>query len=180
MTFNGTYDETTAAGHTDIIFRGNYPGDPYLAAGGEEVSAWDELSALYSNCRVLRSRFVFSFQNLDADHGVTVILVPSLLSTALSNSSAAPVLPYAKSVLVQHPNEKTLSLDMTTVGMAGRKQGSVLDDDWVCLSSSAPTRQWYIHAIVNGAIGHAALNGRYSASIFYTCEWYGLQYLSQT
>jgi hypothetical protein len=180
MTFNGTYDETTAAGHTDVVFRGNYPGDPYVAAGGEEVAAFDELCALYSNCRVVKARLVFSLQNLDADHGVTLVLVPSLLSTALSNSTATPVLPYAKSVLVQHPNEKTLSLEMTTAGMAGRRQGAPLDDDWVALAASAPTRQWYFHAVINGAIGHAALNARYSASLFYTCEWFGLQYLSQT
>jgi hypothetical protein len=178
--FNGTYSETAAAGHSDIIIRANNPFDPYLVAGGEEIAGLDELNAIFANCRVLASDIVLTVQNLDADKGITAILLPSLLSSTLSNASGSIIQPYAKSVGVQNPVEKTFRHEMSSRMMAGKKPRDPLDDDWVCLSGSAPTKEWFWHVIFNGDIGVTALNIRYSLTMHYLCEWYGLAYLSQT
>jgi hypothetical protein len=160
--------------------RGNNPLDPYHAAGGEEIAGLDELLALYSHCRVLSCDISVTVQNLDSDHGLTLIVLPNGTSTALSNASAAPALPYSRTVLVQHPVEKTIHHSMATAIMAGRRRDQALDEDWTCMSGSAPAREWYWHVIMNGPIGIAALNLRYSVTLRYTCEWFGFNYLSQT
>lgn len=178
--FNGTYNETSATGHADTVLRGNNPTDPYFAAGGEELAGIDEMFALYSNLRVLSCECAITVQNLDASHGLTVIVLPSLVTTDLSNSTGTPAQPFAKTVLVQHPTEKSIRMNVPTSLMAGRRRGSDLDDDWVCLAGASPTREWYYHLVFNGPIGVAALNVRYSVTLRYRCEWYGLKYLSET
>jgi hypothetical protein len=180
MNFNGTYTDSTAAGHSDIVIRGNNPTDPYQAAGGEEVAAFDELSALYSNVRVLSSRIVLTISNMDSSHAVTAILLPSHTSSSLSNSSGTPAMPYARSIVIQHPNTGSIESSMSTNRILGKRDRAPLDEDCCCLSMAAPAKEWYWHMVLNGAIGVAALNVRYSVTCYYLCEWYGLQYLSQT
>jgi hypothetical protein len=160
--------------------RGNNPFDPYFAAGGEEIAGLDELLALYAHVRIVKCEIAVTVQNLDSSHGVSLLVLPNLASGSLSNSSGTPAMPYCRTVLVQHPTEKTLVHLMSTSVMAGRRKDSVLDDDWACMSGSAPAREWYWHVVLNGPIGHAALAIRYSVTLRYSCEWFGFNYLSQT
>lgn len=177
LRFAGSFAETAAAGHIDMVLRGNSPYDPYSAAGGEEAAGWDELAAIYKNYRVLSSGVRLTTCNLDADDPVHVSIFADTVSTAEDGSAAAYSQPGSQTGTATLNGGTSVVTNWCSTKLM---LGPLYSDSDTCASTAAnPAKEWFWHCIWDNVSGNA-LNLNYRLEMTYRVQFFDLVFASQT
>lgn len=134
----------------DLVLLGNSLFDPAQTTGTDQPQYFQELAALYSQYTVFaskcRMRGLFNGAN-GFSAGSRLVLVPSLVSTAIPSSVIAASMPYAKA---QYESSVRESFDhttyMSTAKMFGVPKSAVATEvNYTAAVTANPTNLWYWH-----------------------------------
>lgn len=142
-------------------FRFNDLFDPDFTGVGAQPVGFDQLSAMYSRFRVLKTTVTATVAG--TGNGAVVTLYPSAQSTLPANFSAHPSQPYARSGITQTGSPPVvLRVGRSIWDVFGiRKTEYMSDMDFTCTAAASPTRSCFLHVSILGFSGTAQ-----SATIF--------------
>jgi hypothetical protein len=177
MTYAADWNDTTAGGFVDWVYRGNSIWDPQVAVGGESAYGEVAMAGIYLYWKVLSSRIMLEVGNESAAT-LSVVVVPTSLSTALTDKEDITSMPRAKyaSANAGAPSLK-LSSQMDTAPMLGMRG---YDENGLTGVHGAgdPTNMWYWHVVFSNTTA-AALDCHIRLRIVYNVMEYGLKTVEQ-
>lgn len=145
--------------------------DPDFTGTGAQPVAFDQLCALYSRFRVLKTTVEFMGTQVAALTGSMMVMFPSSSSTLPSGCQAWPLQPYASYVFLGGREGSigyTLRRTYDPAQVMGLTKGQYMDEmDFTCTGSNSPLRCPYIHV---GAFTRYGTIGNLHAAVKLTFE----------
>jgi hypothetical protein len=177
MTYTSDWHETTAGGFIDWVYRGNSIWDPQFAVGGESAYGEAAMAGIYLYWKVLSSRITVIYGNEDADT-VTIAIVPTALSTSLTDKediTAMPRCKYALSNAGAAPARVVNSMATAPMlGMQGYDENGLTGVH----ASGDPTNVWFWHVVFSNTTAQA-FNGHVRLKEEFDVMEYGLKTAEQ-
>lgn len=168
MRYSEVWNDTTAGGIVDYIYRGNSVFDPYQGAGGSIADGYTQLSTLYGKYKVTYCKVFCTVVNNDSDDPVTLAIVPDTSTTAYTTEAPFSA-PCAKTqVVTNQVGKEVVFNEMSTKRMFGPEY----NDSTACAAVGAnPTNVWYWHIYLKNESTNA-LNLQLKVDIMYYTTWF--------
>jgi hypothetical protein len=177
MSYSADWNETTAGGFIDWVYRGNSIWDPQFAVGGESAYGEAAMAGIYLYWKVLSSRITVMIGNESADT-LCVAIVPTALSNSLTDKEDITAMPHSVYRLTNSGGPiMRLSGFMRTNTMLGMKG---FDENGLTgvHASGDPTNVWFWHVVFSNTAA-SAFNAHVRLKIDYEVMEYGLKTVEQ-
>lgn len=191
LSFTRRTSMTTAGGSTATqVFTGNGLFDPDVTGVGGQPLGYDQWSAFYSRYRCLASSIEVNATTPDIttnDQGIiSLVVVPSTLSSVFTDIDAAASSPYGKLRIVNGlsggagPFRPISSLMETDVIMGVPKAAVLSDDTLQSVTTSNPANPWYWHIVGQNTDGAAGVVIQLTVKLTYLVDFFDMSLLSQS
>jgi hypothetical protein len=173
MAYGADWNETTAGGFVDWVYRGNSIWDPQFSAGGESAYGEVAMAGIYLYYKVLASKVLVEIGNESADT-ITCSIVPTALSSSLTDKEDIGSMPRCKYALGNAGGPiLRVTNQMATAPMLGMRG---YDENGLTGTHGAgdPINVWYWHVVISNTTAQA-LSCHVRLRILFTVMEYGLK-----
>lgn len=173
MQYCAVWNETTAGGYVDWVYKANSIYDPQNGVGGDSVYGETEMAYIWTYYKVLSSTVVLDVVNHDTDDELRVTVVPHILSAALTEKADPLSMAGAKSIVCQY-GAKTLSLTNAADTVTMLNLTALTNEITGTATAGDPSLLWYWHVLLHNVSANA-LNASVTLRIKFRVRYHGLK-----